>query len=302
MGSGHAKDPYAAAQRRADAKEQQARQRAAKKWLGQAATMQQQINALRVALGSKGLRRALRVQLENVGLAVRQQDAELTTGYRERVRSLRNTADDNEKAAAGQTNANLDNRSRERQNAISEATLQGAGESDLLRAQGASLRNWNANQNEVNRSFYDTLTSVNSSLTDLTVDTRTARINAAAQANADRSGLWTDYYANRSETLTQLGNALGQQAEYYGLANEATPKKNLRRQQRQSSRASGNWFERASTTSGMAWHSPGVKKSLRHWQGADDVEGFLNSEVRPNAQTEIATKKPEGATLRTWAK
>lgn len=264
--------------------------------------MQQQIDALRVALGSKGLRRALRVQLANVGLALRQQDAELVTGYRERVGSLRNTAEDNEKAAAAQTAANLSNKSRERMNAMSEAAVQGAGESDTLRAQGASLRNWNANQNEVNRSFYDTLTSVNSSLTDLTVDTRTARINAAAQANADRSGLWTDYYANRAEVLTQLGNALGQQAEYYGLANEATPKKSIKRNQRQSSIQSGNWFERASRTAGMAWHSPGVKKSLRHWEGADDIEGMLNSDVRANAQTEIrTTKRPEGATLREWS-
>jgi hypothetical protein len=301
-GGGAPKNPYAAAQARADAAQAKADRASSKRWLSQAATMQQQIDALRVALGGKGLRRALGIQLANIRIAENQADSVLVKGYRERVGSLKDVAVDNEKAASGQSNANLQNRAWERANALSEAALQGAGETDVLRAQGASLRNWNANQNEVNRSFYDTLTSVNSSLTDLTVDTRTARVNAANDANANRNQVWTDYYGNRSEVLTNLGNALGQQAEYYGLANEAVSSKKVQRRQRLASRRYGNYIERASRTSGMGWRSPGVKKALRNWQGADEFEGDLNQEERFNTQTEIAPKKPEGASLREWAK
>jgi hypothetical protein len=298
------KDPYLQAQKdaqaAADKKEMDARKRASRQWLGRAETMQQQIDALKSALGKNGLKKALKTQLHNVGVVLRQQDAQLMSGYRQRMGALRDTAEDNEKAEAGQSQANLTNRGRERANAISEATLQGAGESDMLRAQGASLRNWNANQNEISRSFFDTLTSINSSRTDLNVDTQTGRENIFNQANADRSGLWTEYYGNRSEVLTALGNAYGQQAEYYGLANEAIPKKSVRQDRNQASDKSGDWMGRASKVSGMAWENPGVPQRIRAWKGAGEIEGYLNTSDVGNVATEVRLGRPEGATLRNW--
>ena len=98
--------------------------------------------------------------------------------------------------------------------------LQGAGESDVLQAQMMSLRNWQFNQTEANRSYYDTLRSLNSSLTDLNVDTKTALANNELQANADREAIWTNYHDRRSEAFTQLGNIRGQQADYYAEAEQ----------------------------------------------------------------------------------
>jgi len=295
-------NPYAAAQAHADRQEQQARSRASKKWLGQAQTMQQQINALKVALGNKGYRKALRIQLRGVRGDLFDTDALLMKGYRERLGSLRNQAEDNEKEGAGRSNAALNNRSRERANAMSEAALQGAGESDTLRAQGASLRNWQANQSEVTRAYHDTLTSVNSALTDLTVDTRTGRAQAYRDANTARNTLWTDYYGNRSEVYTALGNAYGQQAEYYGLANEAIPSKKVKQKQRIAARRYGGAVRQSSLTTGKAWENPGIPKRIKNWEGANPFESAMNQEVRFNEQTEIAPKRPEGASLREWAK
>jgi hypothetical protein len=302
-GSGSSYNPYAAAQRKADAAAAEAKRKAQQKWLDQAATIQQQIDALKIALGSKGLRAALGVQLRNV---FRNEQADLLTqrkDYRQREGSLEKVAADNARAAGDQGFLNLANRGRERANALSEATLQGAGESDLLAAQGASLRNWNANQADQSRAFYDTLTSVNSSLTDLNVDTRTGLIGTAKQANADRAGLWTDYFGNRSEILTQLGNALGQQAEYYGLAQEAQSGKGIEDKQDAAAKLSGFYFDRAGYLSGKAWKDPGVPAYLRNWKGAGPITGQIDSTYHASAANQASTDlaKPEGATLRKWA-
>lgn len=287
-------------ERRQNAKQREQERKAAQKYLDQAATIGLQAKALRLALSKKGFLRELRIKLGNVQRVQRQTDLILRRDYRERVGSLENTAEDNEKAAGAQAFANSTNRSRERANAVSEAMAQGAGESDLLRTQEMSLRNWNANQSEVNRSFFDTLTSVNSSLNDLTIDTRTARVNNVVEANADREQLWTMYHDQRSEALTQLGNVLGQQAEYYGLANEMVGSKKTRGKQKGASKKSGAAFTNASREAGKAWRNPGVRASLRNWEGAADFEGQMNNSKFIESPTELAPKRPEGATLRKW--
>lgn len=268
--------------------------------MAQAATMGKQARALKIALGKHGIRHALNVRLANVGRISRQQDAALVTDYRSRYKSLEQTAEDNEKASGQQGYSAVANRGRERSNALSEALAQGAGESDVLRTQQMSLKAWNANMSEVARSYRDTLTSINSSLTDLTADTRTARINVASQSHADRSQLWTDYYAQRSETLTQLGNVRGQMAEFYGLANEAVPSKRARGGRARASGASGAAFRQASRVAGKAYKDPGVRSGLRNWRGAGAFEADNSISNQHETVTEVVAKGPEGATLRNW--
>jgi len=288
------------AERRANAKEAEAKSKAAKRFVDQAKVLQNQLNAMRVALGPRGFKRALNIQLAGVRLQQRQQDAALRKDYHERVQSLEKVASDNQKAAGAGTFAALSNRGRERANAMSEVQAQGAGESDALRAQGAALRNWQSNQQETNRSFYDTLSSVNSSLTDLTVDTRTARMNNVVEANSDRNQLWTDYYGHRSETLTQMGNIRGQMAEYYGLANEQVSGKGYRKKQKGLGHSSASAFRRAALNTGRSWRNPGVSKNIRNWEGRNAFIG--NQGSSHEVVTEVPIKAPEGATLRNWSK
>ena len=62
---------------------------------------------------------------------------------------------------------------------LAQAALQGAGETDTLRGQFMAVRNWDANQADVNRSYFDTTRSINSSLQDLNSDVRQQRVNLA---------------------------------------------------------------------------------------------------------------------------
>jgi len=303
-GTGGGGNPYLAAQHaaqvKADRQAAQAKRKAATKYLGQAKTLGEQAAALRIALGKHGFRQALDQRLANITFRTGQRDAILMRGYRNRVGDLRTMAEDNEKTINAAGFDNLSNRSRERANALSEATANGAGETDMLRAQGMSLRNWNANESSTTRAFYDTLTSINTQRTDLNTDTLTARANLYGQANSDREGQWTDYYAHRSETLTQLANTYGMQAEAFGNAQEMVGSKKTKHRQNQATRRAKAAQTGASLATGKAWKDPGIPNRIQNWSGAGRIEGDLNNDVRADADTVLSYRRPEGATLRGW--
>lgn len=253
-----------AAQKKQDAKEKEAKRKAAKRYVSAGDTLQGQADALRLALSPEGMKNRLDQMLANVDTNQTDADQLIMSGFGERYGSLVNAETDNEKAAAGSSFANLGNTSRERANALSEATNNGAGESDVLASQGAALRNWSANQGEINRAFFDSRSSINSSVTDLNVDTRTARANNVVDSNADRSQLWTNYFDARSETLTQLGNTLGQMSEDYALAEEQVPTKLTVTTKKSSSSSSKKTSSSKTTTS---------KKTAAGKKGGDKKAG-----------------------------
>lgn len=267
----------------------------AQRYLEEAQTLAGQAKALRAALGKKGFKSALKGQLANVKLGMHETDAELLRGFNDRVGSLEAVAADNEKASSSQTVANANNAARERANVLSEAMANGAGESDALRAQQMSLNNWQANQSEVNRNYFDTATSINSSLTDLETDTRSARVQNFIQAEADKNQLWSNYYDQRSETLTQLGNVQGQRAEYLGLANEARGGKKIRRRRKKAQDASEEAFMDAADEAGRSHESRDVPGRLTDWQGR---EPFRAAAPRTTFLDTGPLAAPEGATLR----
>lgn len=281
--------------------QQKKQQKAAnKRYLELAATIGQQAKAWQFTLGAKGFQNRLAQRLANANLVWKENDALLQSEYANQVKSLEGAVKDNEAAADEKSYLNLTNKGRERVQALQEAANQGAGESDMLRAQEASLRNWSANQSDINRGYYDTLRSVNSSLADLTGQTRTARVNAVVDRNADRDMAWTQYYDARSEAYTQLGNTLGQQAEYYGLANEQVGSKKTQKKRRRAATASGKAFHDAAVLSGMAYKNTGVPDEIKEWKGADEFEGLLNNTSLAGSQGVTENKRPEGASLRRW--
>lgn len=206
-------------EKRAIARENKAKRDLANRYLEQAANLEVQAKALQHAL-NRDFEKGLRQQLSDINESLRQQQTLVREGYQRRYGQLKGAKTDNDKAQVSQSGINDRNMIRERNSAIGEAMNMGAGESDVLATQMMSLRNWHANQTEVQRGYFDTLRSINSSLTDLEIDTKTALANNALQANADKEQLWTNYRNQRSEAYTQLGNVRGQQADYYVQANE----------------------------------------------------------------------------------
>lgn len=240
-----------------------------------------QIKALEELL-NKGFAKARDTKLANIKKITEQQDAELVRGYEARTTSLLAADKDNEKAEAEASFANLANRARETGDMLDEFLVQGAGETDMLKAQLMSLRNWDANQADVNRSYFDTQRSVNSAINDLNATTRTARINLQTEALADMEQVHTNYYNQRADAYTQLGNI---RANPYSDSYKKDAKDY------------GNMAKEAS----QAWTNPGVNKSLRDWNGTvKPTEDTLTNTKVQAMQLQQKIKRPEGSTLRRW--
>lgn len=328
-GGGSAYDKYVneqrAATRRAEAKAkaQEAEARRKEKHQAEAQVgklrfqnqaLLEQTNGLTYALSGKGFKKALRVQLQNVNRQERQQRDVLMDGFRSTRDSLLATADDNLREASDKTFANRLNRNRERASAVTEAMNHGAGESDVLNSQMMALRNWSENQNEVNRSFFDTLRSINSSVTDLNKDTRTARAEIEIGANSNREKLWNNYYKQRSDTQNQLGNIYGQvgtnRSDIAGILGnkeiDSYSKKGTKRAKIGTKRAldmSEQAFQKSAQATGQAWRNPGISPATMNWEGAAPIEGGMNNtELRGQdiEGSERERKRPEGAKLRSW--
>jgi hypothetical protein len=291
---------YAKAQAQAKAQQHKDDVATSQRYLQDAKDLNGQIRALRGMLSSEGFRQALEIKLGNLDRSLRRDDRHLMAGYRARFGSLVGAATDNEKSADAQSYANLSNKGRERANALSEAFANGAGESDVLAAQQMALHNWNANQSEISRSFFDTQRSVNSSLTDLNRDTADARLSRYNQDSANRDLLWTNYYDRKNDTYTQLGNTLGQKAEFLGLANEAIASKKTRAKQHDAAAGAAQAFHGAKVGSGKAWRDPGPPAKIQNWEGRPQFDGYLSDNSRGATLTTLAPAKPEGATLRKW--
>jgi hypothetical protein len=276
--------------------------KAARKYIDQAAVIQGQINAVNKALGGK-FKKALKVRLGNARRDYAQREEVLLGSYNERVKSLEDAAKDNEASTAALTFSNLTNAGRERANALTQAAMQGAGESDLLASQMMSLRNWSQNQNDVSSEARTTNSSIKGSLRDLTDDIKNARINSQVDWNDAREMAKNEYIDQREAAQNQLYNLYAQQAELYGFANEAKSNKKVRRQRKKVEQLAAQASNAQANLSGMAWEDPGVSPELMQWGGIDDVGHEPKAPKRRlnSTTSDLSTPvKPEGATLRSW--
>ena len=240
-----------------------------------------QVDALEELL-SKGFRSALDKRLANIDTAAKQGDEVLMAGYNARLNVLEQLGLDNEKAEGGASWANLSNRAREASDILTEIAAQGAGETDQLQAQLIAARNWAANQQEVNRSFYDSQSSNFNALTDLNADTRSARYNLANQSMSDREQAWATYQNQMSDASTQLGNIYSNPySDSYKTDSKAA------------------WQRMVDTTKDV-WTNPGVSDEVRNWQGTSQprLQQLNNARLEGALPAVGKARRPEGSTLR----
>ena len=232
-----------------------------------------------------GFAKARDRQLANINKMYATQDADLLKGYEGRAIQLGLAKSDNEKSESDASFANLANRARETQDILAQTAEQGAGESDTAKAQLMAIQNWDANQGEVNRSYFDTVRSVNNAINDLNTDTRTARINLATQMLGDKQQAWANYQNQMVETATQAANI------------RANPYSNAYKK-------NSGYYKDVVKNASKVWANPGVDKAITDWEGAaQPQEGKLNNTMVKNVSTVQQPKKPTGAStgaLKAW--
>ena len=246
----------------------------------QKASDKPQIVALEKLLKT-GFAAARNQKVANVKNLYKKQDAELVQGYNARMGSLSLAKRDNEKAEADASFGNLTNRARETTDLLAQSAAQGAGETDVLRTQLMALRNWDANQQDVNRSYFDTMRSTNTAMTDLTADTKHARVNLATEALADEEQVWANYYNQRADAYTQIGNI------HSNPTSDSYNKKSTA-------------FDSMAKEASSNWKNPGVGTNITGWTGAKVTEDKLNNTRMQNAARPVNLKRPEGSTLKKW--
>ena len=235
---------------------------------------------------------------------------------------------DNEKSESDASFTNIANRARERQDLVTQALSQGAGESDVLKSQLQALRNWSVNQGDINRSFFDTRASINAGITDLNTSTQQGRMNEELSTNMAKADRWDDFYESMASSYSDMANldqsnyllsgeiaaAEKQRGYSEGVLNWLNEGKNFadyetpRLETMAAAKAApyeSKYADLAAQMTGSTWTNPGVSDKTKNWQGMEQSQTTLTNTQPWNAQdnTEGGTptkKRPEGATLRRW--
>lgn len=230
------------------------------------------------------------IKLDNIARAMERADKFLLDNYSTTLKSLEGNREDNEMAEADASFSNISNAVRERSSILEQAASQGAGETDLIRSQLQALRNYNANQGEVNRSFFDTLRSINNSVTSLNTDTSSNRMNIFNQAEADRESAWSNYSNQAADAWTQIGNIENSNTNIDSDSSEAYEKRYTQAAE-EARKVTENSYKKK--TPGDDW---------TNWSGKGAAENRELTSGNRAASINLGgkQKRPEGATLRKW--
>ena len=160
------------------------------------------INALLNSLG--GFASGRDTQIAN---ASRQLEASLNgilKNYTAAVDDYEESAEGNQQDQAAKSAANATNRARERISLLLQAASQGAGETDQFRSSIMAALNADANQQEIDRSFFDTERSINSQIAGANSQAESQRRSAWEQNQEQVGSAWNEYWKNYSDTMTNV--------------------------------------------------------------------------------------------------
>lgn len=288
------------------------------------ATNERSLSALRDLVGG-GHRGVLDNALSALDQSLNEKLSQLQSTWEASLGDYQSNLRDNESTEHDASFTNMVNRARERQDVVGQALSMGAGESDVLQAQLQALRNWSANQADINRSFFDTQSSVVSAITDLNQSTRTGMMNEELSTNAAKGQRWDDFYDAMSGTYTEMANLdqqnylLGEETEavkrqravHEGLlkwlddgknAEDYEPAKLKSTAALKPGSYTSEYAKKAAEAAASTWDNPGVSQETQDFSGWQAQTGGLSSAQVPAAQVNPGTRRrrPEGATLRRW--
>ena len=166
------------------------------------------IDALRKsAAGFAGGRDTL---LANADRSLAASLAGIGANYKGAVDDYLQTGVSNDQDEASKSASNILNRARERMGLLEQAASMGAGETDQLRATLQAFQNFDNNQTEIARGFFDTARSIDSQIAGANNQAMTNRRSAWQQAEEARGNAWNEYYKNYGDTWTNIQRTLAQ--------------------------------------------------------------------------------------------
>lgn len=293
-----ASDPYAKARADQLADQKKAEKKAETRLLSQAERLKEQAEALKVALGSTGFQATLKRELGNADLEFNEEDSLILAQYGRGKSALEQQAGTAEDSRARSLQESGQNANRERNEALQQGIANGIGATDMLRAQSASLRNWSFNAGQVQANYTDELNSLQSEHSQMVNSVVTARSAAWREREQQRAQLYRSYYDNLGQVHTEVGNKLGEAAQYYDMANEQVESKTSQKKAKDTSKAALDALKAAAKQTGQGYTEKATPGSILGWQGTAKIEN--TTDARQWGQPTISVKDAEGATLRKW--
>lgn len=295
-GGGGSKDPYA--QARADQKA--AEKKAATRLAAQAARLGQQAAALKLALGSTGFRATLNRDLANANLEFNESDALVLSQYERGKGELVKQASTSEDNRARSLQEAGQNSGRERNEALAQGIQNGVSATDMLKAQAASLRNWSINANQVQTNYTDEINSLQSEHSQMVNTVVTSRQQAWREREQQRSQLYRGYYDNLGQVYTEVGNKLGESAQYYDMANEQVSSATYRSRAKSANAAAMSNLRTAALQTGKGYKELATPTSITKWTGTADIKNSTDPRQWGNQVLEIKDAEGAKSRLRKW--
>lgn len=289
-----------AAESRAVARENKAKARAARRYSEQAQLLVKQANALKIALGKDGYKKALQTELGNAQLEWTTQLGLIDTQYQRGRKTLEELADNTEDARARGTTDAASNAGRERAEQLAQGIAQGVGAMDMIRAQSASLRNWQANMAGVQEGYTDSMGSLRSTHEELKNTILAQRASAWQDLQNARGQAKRTFYDNRGAALTEVGNKLGEASSYWEMADEQQGSKKRRKRANSTEKQAVEYLRKAAKQTGRAYENQPLPEWIENWEGEAEGLEYSTDQRSFGAPAEIATGRAEGATLRRW--
>lgn len=289
-----------AAESRAVARENKAKARAARRYSEQAQLLVKQANALKIALGKDGYKKALQTELGNAQLEWTTQLGLIDTQYQRGRKTLEELAGNTEDARARGTTEAAENAGRERAEQLAQGIAQGVGAMDMIKAQSASLRNWQANMSGVQESYTDSMGSLRSTHEELKNTILAQRASAWQDLQNARGQAKRTFYDNRGAALTEVGNKFGEASSYWEMANEQQGSKKRRKRANSTEKQAVEYLRKAAKQTGRAYENKPLPEWIENWEGEAEGLEYSTDQRSFGATPELATGRAEGATLRRW--
>jgi hypothetical protein len=297
---GSSSDPYAKARRDAQADQRRAESKASARLTAQAARLKQQADALKLALGSQGFKAELNRQLANSNLEFSEKDALVLSQYNRGKGELEKqaaTTEDNRTHALGEAGSNA---GRERSEALQQGIANGISASDMIKAQAASLRNWSFNTSQAQTNYTDEINGLQSEHSQMVNSVITSRQSAWRDREQQRSQLYRSYYDNRGQALTEVGNKLGESAQYYDMAYEQVASRGTKAKAKTTNAEALKNLRAAALETGKGYKELATPSSILKWSGTAKIKN--TSDPRQFGKQELTIKDAQGASkkLRKW--
>ena len=287
-------------QKRAEKKAAERELKTGERYLTQASNLNPQARALIEALDE--LKKRRRGDIRDIVDTRDSQIEQLMASAEALGQGYAQSGVDNEMAAAGSLEGGYANMVRERQDALTQLLTQGAGESDMMKTMLMAARNQQANAAEANRSFYDTLTSINAGITNLNEDTQSKLAGAWITAEGEKEQIWRDYMDSRNDAMVQLGQIRTAQADAYANAKEygakiprlGASKKKKKGLDDAKVKGSGKGFLKADRASSAlsSFAAAAAKKGEQESSGLDDAKNVRGSLTKGARKAKKDDKAP----------